>query len=202
MKKYLLIIAVIIFTACESIPDYDDLSSEFVVSTNLDDNAVFSDYKTFYISDTVVNLGGEDADSLWIDDDAKQLVKRVKDNMAARGYTYVQRHQHPDLGMQMGAVNVLNINIYPGWWGGYPGWGWYPWGYYPYYYPWTTVYTYNTGTIILDTYDVKNADDTGTYRAVWNITSFGALGSDSVNLQRGENSIDQGFEQSPYIQAN
>jgi hypothetical protein len=64
------------------------------------------------------------------------------------------------------------------------------------------VYTYNTGTIILDTYDVKNADDTGTYRAVWNITSFGALGSDSVNLQRGENSIDQGFEQSPYIQAN
>lgn len=204
MKKYTLILSLIILAACQTPPDYDDLSSEFIVSTSLDKQAEFNSYNTFYISDTIVNLGGEDEDTIWHDDDASQLVAAVKQNMANRGYTYVQRHQNPDIAFVMGIVKVLNVEYYPGWWGGYPGWWdpWYGWGYYPYY-PWTTVYAYETGTIIIDAYDVLNAEEQGQLRAVWNSTNFGALGStESSNINRGVNSINQSFQQSPYFNAN
>jgi hypothetical protein len=204
MKKYvLLLVIIIIYSACQTVPDYEDLSSEFIVATNRDMNAAFDDYDTFYISDTIVNLGGTDSDTIWHDEDAAQLVAAVKENMAARGYSYVQRHQGPDIAMQMGIVKVLNIEYYPGWWWGYPGW--YPFyggGYYPYY-PWSTVYAYETGSIILDAYDAENADNNDQFRALWMCSSFGALGdNESANINRGINSIDQAFDQSPYFQAN
>lgn len=204
MKKYVfLIAAVAIFTACETPPDYEDLSSEFIVSTNLDKSAVFTNYDTFYISDTIVNLGGTGNDTIWHDDTAQQLVETVKQNMASRGYTYVQRHQNPDLGLSMGVVKVVNIDFYPGWYWGYPGWFPFYWDYYPYYYPWTTVYAYDTGSIIIDAYDVKNAESNNQYRAVWSTSSFGALGdSPSGNLNRAITSINQAFTQSPYFKAN
>ena len=205
MKKYVFLIAVAaIFIGCQTPPDYEDLSSEFIVVTHLDKTAVFENYDTFYISDTIVNLGGTGNDTIWHDDDAEELVAAVKQNMTARGYTYVQRHQNPDIAIAMGAVKVVNVNYYPGWWYGYPGW--FPsWGYPPYYpyYPWSTVYVYDTGSIILDAYDVKNADANNQYRALWNSVSLGALGdSDSGNITRGVNSINQAYAQSPYFKAN
>jgi len=192
-----------LYVACITPPDYDDLSSEFIVSTNLDKTADFTTYGTFYVSDTIVNIGGEGQDTLWHDDDAEQIVARIKTNMQARGYTYVQRHQNPDLAMAVGAVKILNVEYYPGWWWGYPGWFPFYGDWYPYYYPWSTVYAYNTGTLIVDTYDAKNAPAVGQYRAIWNSTSFGALGnSTSGNVTRAENAINQSFEQSPYFKAN
>lgn len=203
MKKYVLIMAVLtIYTACQTVPDYDDLSSEFIVATNKDGSADFGGYDTFYISDTITNIGGEDNDTIRYDDASIELVAAVKENMIARGYTYVQRHQNPDIGMAMGVVSIVNIDYYPGWWWGYPGWFPFYGDYYPYY-PWSTVYVYETGSLILDAYDLKNAEDNQQFRALWTFTSFGALSSsDSANLSRAVNSVNQSFEQSPYIQAN
>lgn len=201
MKKIILLLScTTMFVACVTPPDYEDLSSELIVATNRDLAADFTTYNTFYVSDTIVNLGGTDEDTIWHDDDATQIVARIKQNMLDRGYTYVQAHQNPDLGMAVGVVKVLNIEYYPGWYGGYPGWYW--WGYYPYY-PWSTVYTYDTGSLIVDTYDLKNAEANNQLRALWGTVSFGALGdSSSGNINRAENSIDQAFEQSPYVKAN
>ncbi|WP_426668934.1 DUF4136 domain-containing protein [Mucilaginibacter sp. McL0603] len=203
---FLMMVVAIGFASCQKTPDLSQLSSDFVVSTNLDKNASFGSYKTYFISDTVTNLGGSGADTVLTDAGAQQLVTTVKNNMAARGYTFVPRLAHPDLGLKLGVIKVVNVEVfYPGWWGGYPGWG-YPgyWGGgYPYYYPFSTVYTYTTGTLILDTYDLKNATTTHQYDVVWNCTAFGALGSNSSgNITRGVNGINQGFIQSPYLKAN
>ncbi len=205
MKKpfYVIILVAIGFAACRKAPAYEDLSSDFIVSTNLDKSASFNSYKTYYIADTVVNLGGTGTDTLLTDANAIKLVASVKSNMISRGYTLVAKTAKPDLVQRMGVVKTVNVEVYyPGWWGAYAGW--YPFGgYYPYYYPWTTVYTYNTGTIILDTYDVKNAKTNGEYKVIWNISSFGALGSDiGTNLNRGITSINKGFAQSPYVITN
>jgi hypothetical protein len=124
--------------------------------------------------------------------------------MTARGYTFVPRTSSPDIGLRIGVVKVLNVEVfYPGWWWGYPGWyppywgGWYP------YYPFSTVYTYTTGTVILDAYDVKNASAHHQLKVIWNCTSFGVLGSSaSSNTTKGVNALNQGFVQSPYFKAN
>jgi len=65
------------------------------------------------------------------------------------------------------------------------------------------VYTYTTGTVFLNMYDLKNADASQQLRALWNITALGALGSSTTgNFQLGVDALNQGFEQSPYLKAN
>ncbi|NEU09585.1 DUF4136 domain-containing protein [Flavihumibacter sp. R14] len=209
MKKYFLIgvSIVIAATSCRKDPDFDDLSSDLIVSTNVDPTAQFNTYETFYISDTVANLGGTDEDSILTGPSAQQLVESVRANMVARGYTVTNIRRQADLGIQIGIVKVLNIEsyYYPGWWGGYYGWydPWYWGSYYPYYYGWSTTYVYNTGTLIVDMYDLKNAAINQQYKAVWNITSLGIIGDSlDANVQRGINAVDQAFAQSEYLSTN
>jgi hypothetical protein len=207
MKKTALLIPVFfaVITGCRKTPDFDQLSYEFIVSTSLDKTADFAAYKTFFISDTVVYVGGIGSDSVIVGPDAQALTKVVKDNLTAGGYTLVPRSAHPDLGLIMTAIKDLNVVIdyYPGWWDPYyGGCYWYYWCY-GYYYPWTSVYTYTTGTVILNMYDLKNAPSHEQIKAIWNITALGALGSgSSTNIALGVNALEQGFKQSPYLKTN
>nr|WP_183576347.1 DUF4136 domain-containing protein [Mucilaginibacter sp. X5P1]MBB6140098.1 hypothetical protein [Mucilaginibacter sp. X5P1] len=118
MKKIIYVLAAVAigFASCQKQPDYNQLSSAFVVSTNLDKTATFSSYKTYYIADTVINLGGTGNDTVLTDNSALQLINAVKTNMAARGYTLVSRLLKPDLGLRVGVVKTVNVNVY------YPGW--------------------------------------------------------------------------------
>lgn len=206
MKKIIVLFFAISFlTDCRKTPDFDELSSQFIVSTNLDKDADFGTYSSFYIADTIVNIGGIGSDSIIVGADAQQLVQTVKDNLTSRGYIFKNRDNNPDLGLTLTAIKDVNVivNYYPGWWDGYwPGCYWYYWCY-PYYYPWTTVYSYSTGTIILNMYDLKNADQKSQLTGIWNLTALGAIGTSiSTNLQLGIDAINQGFEQSPYVSAN
>ena len=208
MKKpiFLMMVVAIGFASCLKSPNLDQLSTDFVVSTNFDKAASFSSYKTYYVSDTIVNLGGSGVDTILFDANAQQLVNAVKTNMNARGYTYMQNTLllHPDLVIKIGVVKVTTTVFYPGWWYGYPGWGYPPYygGWYPYY-PFSTYYSYSTGTVIVDTYDVKNSAANHQFDVVWNCTSFGAVGSStSTNFTRGVNGINQGYVQSPYFKTN
>jgi hypothetical protein len=206
MKKpiYLIMAVAIGFASCLKSPNLDQLSTDFVVSTNFDKAATFSSYKTYYVSDTVAHLGGSGSDTILIDANAQQLVNAVKTNMNARGFVYTPNTigNHPDLVMKIGVVKVTTTVFYPGWWYGYPGW-WYP--YYPYYpyYPFSTYYQYSTGSVIVDTYDVKNSVANRELTVVWNCIAFGVVGdSQSANTTRGVNGINQGYVQSPYFKTN
>jgi len=207
MKKVILFYfaTITVITGCRKTPDFDQLSNQFIVSTSLDKNAVFNSYQTFFISDTIKYIGEIGSDSILVGLDAMQLVQTVKDNLTSRGYTFVSRDNNPDVGLTLSAIKDIDVVIeyYPGWWDGYyGGCYWYYWCY-PYYYPWTSVYAYTTGTIILNMYDLKNADANQQLKGIWNTTGLGALGSSvSTNLSLGIDAINQGFKQSPYLQTN
>jgi hypothetical protein len=198
-RNILLFLTILLLASCRKSPDFDQLSSQFIVATDYDKSASFSSYKTYYVSDTVLYVGGSEDGSFVDGPSAQQLVQVVKDEMAARGYVYTPRNANPDLGFTLGAVKNLTVVIqsYPGWWGGY--WGCYYYCY-PYYYPWTSVYSYTEGTVICTLYDLKNATTQEEVRALWNTTGLGALGSNSSNnVQYGVDALKQGFQQSPYL---
>ena len=208
MKKTHLLFLLFLSTlfSCRKYPDTGQLSNSFVVQTSQEPGANFGSYKTYYISDTIAAIATDPNDSLWFDNDAKQLVDAVKTNMNARGYTFVaSSHANPDLGLGLTVIKDLNIGvIYPGYWWGY--WGGCYWGYcgYPPYYPWYgggIVYSVPTGTLVLDMIDLKNASADEKLSVPWGSVMSGGLGN-SNDIQLGIEAIDQAFAQSPYIQTN
>jgi len=206
MKRFsaLLLLSVALMTACRKEPDLSDLSLNFVVQTDRDPGAQFNSYSTFYISDTIAYLSANKNDSILVDENAKTLVATIKSNMEARGYTFVERDEDPDLGINTIAIKDITVGIvYPGYWWGYPGywdpwyWGWY----YPYYYPWATAYSVTTGSVIVELIDLKNADENQKLNVAWTANLNGALGSTSTNVQLAVDGINQAFTQSPYLSA-
>jgi hypothetical protein len=196
----------LLLLGCLKDPDFEQLSSNFVVVTKADSIANFSNYKTYYISDTLGLVSDNVNDTILIGTTAQALVNAVKQNLNARGYTFVPKGAHPDIGVNLGIIKTTNVGVvYPGWWYGYPGW-WDPWywgGYYPYYYPWSYYYVVETGTLIVDLIDQKNSNATHTMRVLWTAFAGGALGSDvNANVQRGVDAINQSFTQSSYIKRN
>src|SRR5215204_6085919 len=188
---------------CLKSPDYDQLSSNFVVATNTDSSASFSSFKTYYISDSVAYISDNIADSIIKDANSQKLVDAVKQNMNARGYTFIPKGGKPDLGLMMGVTKNSYIGVvYTGWWDAYYGW-WDPWywgWYYPYYYPWATYYSVTTGSVIITMADLKNADATHTLRIIWASFMGGAIGDNiNTNVQRGVDAINQAFVQSPLV---
>jgi len=170
------------------------------VQTSKDANANFGSYNTYSISDTIKLRTTSPNDTVWDDADAKQLINTVKSNLDARGYTFVERGNHPDLGIGFTAVKDLNVGVvYPGWWWGYYGCYWYYCGYPPYY-GYGAVYSIPTGTLILDMIDLKNAISQGKLDVLWSSVMSGGLGNTNDDLQLGVEAVDQAFAQSPYIQ--
>lgn len=191
--------------SCRKTPDYDQLSSNFVVNTSYDTAINFHNFKTFYISDTIAYYSSDpnNTDTILYDSVAQQLVGTVLQRMEQYGYTLVGKGSNPDLGLNLGLVkNVSAGVIYPGWWDGWPGW-WYPpyWGWdYPYYYPWSYVYYITTGSVVLDMVDLKDASDDRKLEVLWNATSAGGLTSNSnSNLTLAKQALNQAFIQSPYL---
>ena len=208
MKKTHLLFLLFLSTlfACRKYPDTSQLSTSFVVQTSQEPGANFGEYKTYYISDSIALINSNPSDdSVWFDNDAKQLVEAVKRNMNDRGYTFSNR-ANCDVGLGLTAIKDLNIGvIYPGWWWGY--WGGCYWGYcgYPPYYPWYgggMVYSVPTGTLTLDMIDLKNASQDQKLSVPWGSVMSGGLGNTANDIQLGIEAIDQAFAQSPYVQTN
>jgi hypothetical protein len=209
MKKSILVMLIFIsILSCRKIPDLDQLTLNFVVITNRDQAADFTSYTKYFISDTVTYISNNPGDdTVLVGAPAAALVGAVKSNLDSRGYQSVPRLATPDLGVKVVAINQLSggVTYPPGWWWGYPGYpGYCYWGWcYPPYYPYPVVYSYNTGDILIEVFDLKNATANNTLRVVWNMQGSGVLSStDQVNLDLATDAIDQGFEQSPYFRRN
>src|SRR6478735_5435576 len=87
---------------CLKSPDYDQLSSNFVVATNTDTITNFSNFHTYYMSDSVAYLSDNaTTDSVIKDANSQKLVDAVKANMTARGYTFVPKGAKPELGVML-----------------------------------------------------------------------------------------------------
>lgn len=202
----LLLTMLIYLSACRKEPDLSELSGNFVVQTDAASTVTFSNYKTYYISDTIALISDNKNDSVLIGPGAQQIIATIKSNLDARGFTFVPKGANPDLGVNTVAFRNVTVGVvYPGWWWGYPGywdpwyWGWY----YPYYYPWSVAYSVTTGSVIGELIDLKNVNANQNLQVVWTCSLNGALSSsDQTNVTRAVDGINQAFTQSPYLTTN
>lgn len=193
--------------ACRKEPDTEDLKLDQVVATDRDLAANFSNYATYFISDTVSVVASASTDSILTGPMALQMVNAVKTNMNDRGYTFKPRSAGlPDLGFRLTVIKDITLTaVCGGWWDGW--YGYYPpwyWGCYycgGYYYPWCTAYTYTIGTSALYLIDVKNQGTNHNLRALWGATMFGVFSTtnNQTNADLTTTAINQAFSQSPYI---
>ena len=206
LKTFLVILFVSVLFSCRKEPNTEDLKLEQVVATDRDLSANFSNYATYFISDTVSIVASASTDSILTGPMALQMVKAVKDNMNSRGYTFVARSASPDLGFRLTVIkDITRTAVCGGWWDGW--YGYYPpwyWGCYycgGYYYPWCTTYTYTIGTSTLYMFDIKNQGANHNVRALWGATMFGVFSTSNnqTNADLTTTAINQAFAQSTYL---
>lgn len=214
MKKLIpFLFAIVLFASCEKDPDLDKVQNQFAVYTQYDTKADFATAKTYFIPDKVLLITSSDKPTYWTGAQAADIIKAFTDNMSSRGYTQVTDSTKADLGLQVSYVESTNYfvdnnywwNDYPGywkpsyWWPGYTG-GWY--------YPYQTVYSYTTGSILSEIVDLRTASaavagsSSDKLTVIWNAYMTGLLtGSNQVNMNRAVEAINQSFTQSPYIKS-
>ena len=207
LKTFWVILFVSVLFSCRKEPNTEDLKLDQVVATDRDLSANFSNYATYFISDTVSIVASASTDSILTGPMALQLVNAVKTNMNNKGYTFKPRSAGlPDLGLRLTVIkDITRTAVCGGWWDGW--YGYYPpwyWGCYycgGYYYPWCTTYTYTVGTSTLYLFDIKNQGANHNIRALWGATMFGVFSTtnNQTNADLTTTAINQAFTQSTYL---
>ena len=217
MKKIfsLLLIGAAVFS-CQKDPDTDKLDADFVVLTNHDTSFDFAKTKTYFVPDSVLVIGrNQDKADYWINENADQILDTFKENLSKRGFVQVTDKTEADLGLQVSFVEdtsyFVNSNNGYGnpWWGSYPGY-WSPgyWGGYwggGYYYPYPILYSYNVGTLLgelVNLAEPATKDETTKLPVVWNAYMAGLLYNAKFNTAASIQSINQAFQQSPYLKTS
>ena len=214
------ICALVLLNSCYKSPDLSGLSSELVVATDVDLEVDFTDFDTYYLSDTifiVTNSIKDDSimvasptNSPFYNVAAVQILQETESNMSERGYARTTTPSDVNDGTAEIAIATAIIQVTNtgqtcwGWWGGYPGY-WPPWGWGGdgYYYPYCSYYKFDTGTLSIEIGDLTNPDNVGRIPTAWNAAMFGVLSSyDTTNVERALRGVEQAFDQSQYIQNN
>ncbi len=198
-------LGVFALTSCEKKPDLEDLDGKNTVTTNYKEGANFNQQK-YYVSDSILVIGDNgtgDDHYFWVngvDPEATKIISQVKKDMNERSYQALA-DKDPSAGLAIRLTYVENIYAYVTyfdyWWDYW--WGWY----YPYY-PYPIVYTYTTGSLVLDMIDLTAPPTPGqapNYRPIiWNGYMTGLLtGNKSYDGNLALQAIDQAFNQSPYV---
>jgi hypothetical protein len=176
-----------------------------IVYTTYDEEYDFQSVSTYAMPDQiVVDVDIDDGDTTFVYMKpvfADPILQKIADNMEAYGWTRVDVDDDPDVLLTPAGVESTTYFYsywYDWWYGGYWGWGW-GWYYPPYY----TVSSYTTGTMIMTMADPNMGDDSPINKSpsVW-ISAANGLFTGNYNINRVTESIDQSFEQSPYLNIN
>lgn len=186
---------------CKTTPDPNELLEHMVVQTTYDKNTDFSFYTSFTLSlDTLGLYANYTEDTLFIDDAGETYVHsvttKIKDEMAAGGYTYVLKDQDPDLGFAATVFDNYNVYqqiSYPSYYSGYYGYG-----YGGYYGPIVSTYEYSSTTLVIHLIDLKHRDAQGRLKVIWR-AYIGDIAQSNNPNQKILEAIKQAFEQSPYL---
>ena len=77
-----------------------------VVYTDYDKDADFGSYKTYFLPDSILEVGGYRA-TYWKDENAKAIINKVAAEMDARGYTRIldpEKKEEANVGLQLSYV--------------------------------------------------------------------------------------------------
>ena len=193
----------ILVAGCRKDP-VNNLSEEEsrIYITNHDSSVNFSNYQTFSISDSVPVIDGSEV-SVQNSQADQAFIAAVKSEMQQRGYTLVNRNEHPDLGLTVSRIintstGVITYDNYYDYYSGY--YDPYYWGYggYGYGAPSFGYATYQVreGLLTVDMADLKNASTNNSIKLLWN----GMIrGSGIFNASTAASQVNQLFDQSPYL---
>ena len=207
MKRILFISALVLLAAaCHKEPYAQDYDGEYLVFTAPAEDVKFSEYQTFDIVDSVLVIGQTKNPYYSQSNNALALIQQFRTDMEKLGYIYTPSNPEAQLGIQITFVERTEryVQYYddPYWWLDYPGywpagyWGdWHGW-----YYPRPVTYSYTTNALIGEMVDLKAGKENGRLKIIWSAYIGGpASYSISYDVKRMKDSIDQAFEQSPYI---
>jgi hypothetical protein len=175
-------------------PESDRLLEDLAVITQYNTKAVFTDYTTYYIYDTITKITDIGASTISASDAAPAIQAIVK-NMNARGY---EQHTNvtDNVDMRIRVIYYQNTTAYT------YSYSWYG-GYYPYY-PYYPVYysSYTTGLADIELADMTSANIVNNQVPIlWSAGIRGLLtGSHTTSEITGR--IDQAFIQTPQLTRN
>jgi len=209
MKRRLLLCGAVLsllLTQCTKDPIKNLTNEESrIYITNYDTTAVFSNYKTFKLADSVAYVQNNQLQGKSLSSGDAQMVSAVRDALTSRGFTPVSGSATPDLGVTVSVITntstqLVDYTNYGGYYGGY--WDPYYWGsgYFddPYYFPsYYGVQQTGETALSIDIIDLKNAAQNGNkLNVVWSglIRGAGIFSSSTIN-----NQIAALFAQSPYL---
>lgn len=209
MIKRILFLGIIATWITGCYPDGADYVDELdLVMTTYDKSYSFPASNTYAIPDKIPKINGNVLTGKPIEyvdaGTTKIILDAIKANMTSMGYTQVA--SNADVTVMVAGLEVTTTTIYCNDWWGY--WGW--WGYYPTYpgyggcyYP--SAYTYSSGTIMISMIDDKSEDGLPEtpVKGVWGSAINGLMtGTAASTTTRIITSINQAFNQSPYLKTN
>ncbi|HOO09841.1 MAG TPA: DUF4136 domain-containing protein [Cyclobacteriaceae bacterium] len=185
-----------IVNGCQPVPDAEELNQDLVVQTDYDGSVDFGAYATYTLAlDTLGLISNSTSDTLQLGKYAVDVTTRIKANMDARGYTFVDKNQNPDLGVVAFIVSDFSVYqtiSYPGYGGGYYS------PYYGYYYPRVNTYASNSAALILQLVDLNKKTAQNQFKLIW-ACYIGDIASSIDPFQKSVEAVDQAFVQSPTI---
>ena len=187
--------------ACEKSPDMGQMDVSMTVYTDYDPATVFGDFETYFLPDSILDVGSLRA-QYWSDDNSMKLVKTVEREMNSRGYVRItdpELKETADVGIQLSYVAETTTVMTAG----YPT-VWWNWGYWgPYwggmYYPYPMSYSYSTNTFVMEMLDLEDKSKDALLPVIWRSVASGYEQSPRYSIPILQESIGQAFLQSDYI---
>ena len=172
-------------------PDSDRILEDLAVITQYDTKALFTDYQSYYVYDTITKITDKGAQTIPAVT-AAPVIDAIVKNMNARGF---EQHSKvtDNVDLRIRVIYFQNTTVYT------YSYDWYG-GYYPYY-PYYPVYyaSYTTGLANIELADMKTKNAVNNQVAIlWSAGIRGLLtGSHTTSEITGR--IDQAFIQTPQL---
>lgn len=209
MKKILIISLSLLPLAwgCRKEALKDELAATPAVLTLYDTNIDFGSYASFHIPDSI-GVVSDDASQPKHQggSDAQQITSKIRGILTSRGYSHVGKNV-AELGVNVTIIHQLT-DVYSsynaGYWWGYDGyWGGAYWGYAtsPYYYGYYYDYTYESGSLLIEMVDLKNAASNNKLKIIWN-AEIGDIYAANIDVVSSLKYVQEAFDQSAYLKKN
>jgi len=211
MKKRVgtyLVLLIMVAAGCYPYPETEVYERDLdIVITNFNDSTDFQAISTYILVDSVAVLtedGAVGSDDPFYERGYDQVVlDEMRTQLNALGYTEVFESRNADVGVVATGLRVVNTEIVsvPGWWWGYPGYGywWDSWYGYPYsgYYPpfYSTYYSYEKGSVIINMVDLEATEPKDAF--IWSGLINGLISNDApITPDRLSMAVESAFKQS------
>lgn len=209
MKKILILSLSILplVWSCRKEALKDELAATPAVLTLYDQSINFGNYASFHIPDSIgVVSDNSSVPTHQGGSDAQQITSKIRGILTSRGYTSVSKNV-AELGVNVTILHELT-DVYTsynaGYWWGYDGyWGGAYWGYAttPYYYGYYYDYTYESGSLMIEIVDLKNAASNNKLKIIWN-AEIGDIYAANIDVASGLQYVQEAFDQSQYLKKN